>query len=167
MKHLLSIVLFISLMGSGSLWAEETATPAEAYTMCQKASAFLSKEGKRGLKEFEKSNGAFVWKDSHVWVTKCEENTCLPSPENKYIGLNMATKKCLVTGKLYVLDLCDKLKINQKGAWTEYWWPRSGFEGPQRRISFMLQVPGQPYQVVAGAFDATVTLKQLYKISNQ
>jgi hypothetical protein len=167
MKYFLSAVVVVSLLIPVSLMAEEIATPSEVYAMCQKASAFLSDKGSSGLKAFEKREGLFVWKDSHVWVVKCEENTCLPSPENKYLGLNIATKKCLVTGKLYVLDLCDKVKINPKGAWTEYWWPRAGFEKPQRRVSFMMPVPGQPYQVVSGAFDAKTTIPQLYKISDQ
>jgi hypothetical protein len=54
-----------------------------------------------------------------------------------------------------------------KGAWIEYWYPRAGYDQPQRRVSFMMPAPNTDYQVVSSVFDASTTMEELNKISNQ
>ena len=74
--------------------------------------------------------------------------------------------KCYKTGKFYILDLCSDAMYNPKGAWIEYWFPKPGYDKPQRKISFMMPVPGMAYQVVSGIFDESTTLEELNQISN-
>lgn len=40
-------------------------------------------------------------------------------------------------------------------------WPRKKGEQPSRKIAFIIQVPGQPYQVAAGIYNDTITLDEL------
>lgn len=141
------------------------ATPMEVYQKVSQAAQFLAREGKDGLAEFQKSNGRFVWKDSFVWVTECEKNYCLPTPGRKDLGLNLSQMKCYQTGRLYILSLCDEVADKPGGAWVEYWLPREGFDQPQRKVSFMMQVPNSPYQVVADIFDASTPTEELNRIS--
>jgi hypothetical protein len=163
----LAILLFPALIFAGSRADTNKATPKEVYNKVTEAATFLSKAGKGGLKEFEKRQGRFVWKDSYVWVTECEGIYCSLGPESQLVGLGISKVKCYKTGKFYILILCDRIKDKPNGAWVEYWWPKPGMEKPQRRISFMMQVPGQPYQVVAGIFDEATTLDALERISNK
>jgi hypothetical protein len=143
------------------------ATPQEAYQKVSDAAQFLKNAGAKGLKEFESPTGRFVWKDTFVWVTECERNYCLPTPRSRDIGLNLSQMKCHQTGKLYVLSLCDDIATHPEGAWVEHWQPRPGFDQPQRKLSFMMPVPGSPYQVAADVFDETTTMEQLNKISRR
>ena len=168
MRRLLIIfILFLpALAFAGSDLVTGKATPQEVYDKVVEAARYLSAAGEGGLKEFRNPTGKFVWKNTHVWVTQCEKNFCLPSPKSKDIGLNLAKMKCYKTGKFYILDLCSDAMYEPKGAWIEYWFPRSGYDKPQRKISFMMPVSGMRYQVVSGIFDDTTTLADLSKISN-
>jgi hypothetical protein len=162
---MLAVFLFPVFAYGGSPVATNKATPQEVYDKVVEAAGFLSKAGKDGLKEFEKPQGRFVWKNSYVWVTECEGIYCSLGPQSQLSGLGISKVKCYKTGKFYILILCDRVQANPRGAWVEYWWPKPGLEKPQRKVSFMKQVPGQPYQVVAGIFDELTTLEQLNRIS--
>jgi hypothetical protein len=143
------------------------ATPQEVFQKVAEAAKFLEKSGEKGLKEFENPKGRFVWKDTFVWVSECEKNYCLPTPKSQDLGLNLAQMKCHKTGKLYILSLCDDMANHPEGAWVEHWQSRPGFEKPQRKVSFMMQVPKSPYQVVSDIFDDATTLEELKKISKK
>ena len=147
----LAALLFPILLHPPSSVAADKATPQEVYDKVVEAAGFLSRTGSDGLKEFEKPNGKFVWKDSYVWVTECDGIYCSIGPESQLSGLGISKVKCYKTGKFYILILCDRIKDNPHGSWVEYWRPRPGAEKPERRISFMMQVPGKPCQVVAGS----------------
>jgi hypothetical protein len=143
------------------------ATPQEVYQKVTEAAQFLSKSGAQGLKEFENPKGKFVWKDTFVWVTECEKNYCLPTPKSQDLGLNLSQMKCHQTGKLYILALCDDMATHPEGSWVEHWQPRPGFKTPQRKVSFMAQVPGSPYQVVSDVFDDASSVEELNQISKR
>ena len=168
MKTLLAaMVLFPALAYAGPDTATSKATPQEVYNKVVEASLFLSKAGTAGLAEFEYPQGKFVWKDTNVWVTECDGIYCSLGPENKLIGMGISKVKCYKTGKFFVLELCEKIETSPSGAWVEYWWPEPGSKKTRRKISFMMQVPGQPYQVVSGIFDSTTPLEELEKISSK
>ena len=165
-KLILLILLFPALVAAGSETVAEKATPQEVHEKVAAAVQFLSASGEKGLREFENPNGKFVWKDTYVWVTQCEKQYCLPSPVSHKIGL-MSKVRCLKTGKFYILDLCGEVAENDSGAWVEYWWSKPGTDELRRKVSFMMQVPGTPYQVVSGIYDKSTTLEDLYKITNR
>ena len=166
-RLLILIILFLPAMAfAGSEMITGKATPQEVHTKVVEAVQYLSANGKSGLQEFQKPSGKFVWKNTHVWVTQCEKNFCLPSPKSKDIGLNLSKMKCYKTGKFYILDLCSDAMYNPKGAWIEYWFPRDGYDKPQRRISFMMPVPDMNYQVVSGIYDESTTMEELNRIAN-
>jgi len=162
MRNLFILCLLLpGLAAAQSELVTGRATPQEVYEKVTEAAQYLSNSGNPGLREFENPGGRFVWKNSYVWVTQCDELYCLPGPKSGDIGINIAKAKCYQTGKLYVLNLCFEAKDDPDGAWVEYWWPKPGHEKPQRRISYMRQVPGTPYQVVAGIYDDKTTLDAL------
>lgn len=168
MKYLaILIILLPSAALAQSELATGKATLQEVYTKVSEASRFLSETGAKGLQEFENPRGRFVWKNTYVWATQCEKNYCLPGPKSKDIGLNFSEIKCYKTGKFYILELCDKVIDHPEGAWVEYWWPRPGFDKPQRKVSFMRQVPGTPYQVVSEIYDESTPLADLNKLSSR
>jgi hypothetical protein len=165
MHVILLILLLPALALAQSEFVTGKATPEEVYRKVVEAAKFLVDNGEAGLKEFEKSRHRFVWKNTHVWVTKCEDNYCLPSPQRRKLGLISETR-CLKTGKLYILELCFQAGRNPGGAWVEYWQSRPGFTEPQRKISFMKQVPDSPYQVVSDIYDPSTPLEALNKLVN-
>jgi hypothetical protein len=164
--------IFCLLLLPSVLWAQSEmvtgkATPAEVVQKVREAAQFLSQNGESGLKEIENPRGRFVWKDTFVWVTECEKNYCLPNPRRQDLGINLSQMKCQQTGRLYILGLCDDMAAHPEGAWVEHWQPRPGFDTPQRKVSFMMQVPKSPYQVVSDTFDDETTLEALNRISKR
>ncbi len=58
------------------------------------------------------------------------------------------------------VNLCEVVK-NPNGGWVEYFWNKLGSDVPVRKISYMLNVPGQPYEVGAGIYNSDKTLDEL------
>jgi cytochrome c len=164
---LILIILTPALAFAQSELVTGAATVREVYEKVAEAATFLSKNGESGLDEFQKPHGRFVWKNAHVEVAKCIDNYCLPGPNSKDVGLNFSRLKCYVTGKFYIMDLCNKAMQNPKGAWIEYWYPRAGDDQPQRKVSFMMPAANTDYQVVSSVYDDSTTLEELNKISNR
>jgi hypothetical protein len=171
MRRLLPLLSLLVVMPAAALAQSEMvtgkATPQEVYQKVAEAARFLEKSGEKGLKEFENPRGKFAWKDTFVWVAECEKNYCLPTPKRQDLGLSLSQMKCHQTGKLYVLGLCDEVAAHPAGAWVEHWQPKPGIDKPQRKVSFMMQVPKSPYQVVSDIFDDATTLEELNKISRR
>ena len=152
---------FVCCTGIGL--AREKATPQEVYDMVLKAAQMIEQLGPDGLKALSDTK-EFVWKDSYVWAVNCSEKKVAAHPSKKYIGLDLSkiydknpdeSKR-----KLHNLEMCEGA-ANPQGVWVEYYWEKLGQKEPARKISFMIQVPGQPYQVTAGIYDDTTTVEEL------
>ena len=106
----------------GPAGAGEKATPREAYAKVTAAANYLSKAGEDGIGSLGDPKKGFIWKDSSVWVARCESNSCLPNPRAKANRVLISETKCYKTGKLYILDLCDRVVLMDHG--------RIRWEGP-------------------------------------
>ncbi len=165
MKKSVVFTLFMGLwvVFSGQGFAEEKATPQEVYDMVLKAATVVEQLGPEGLEALSNSK-EFIWKDSYVWAVNCSEKKVAAHPNKKLIGLDLSkiydknpdeSKR-----KLHNLELCEGA-ANPNGVWVEYWWEKLGEKKPSRKIGFMIQVPGQPYQVTAGIYDDETTIEAL------
>lgn len=166
--RLLPVAIFLLLPAAAqgqSEWATGNASAREVYEKVTEAAQFLAETGEQGLAEFENPQGRFAWKNTYVFVTQCEEFFCLPNAKSKEIGLQYSKAKCHLTGKLFILYLCGEVQGNSTGAWTEFWWPRPGFDKPQRKVAYMRPVANTAYQVVADTFDDTTSLAELNRMS--
>ena len=159
------VVLGMSVFLPGAGFAEEKATPQEVYEMVLKASQMVEQLGDEGINALSNSK-EFVWKDSYVWAINCGEQKVAAHPNHKYIGMDIGKiwdkNKDESKRKRHNLDLCEGAK-NPYGVWVEYYWEKLGSTEPARKISFMIQVPGQPYQVTAGIYDDHTTIEELEK----
>lgn len=145
--------------------AEEKASPEEVVKKVREAAEFLSKAGEAGIREFSDREGRWVWKDTYVWVLKCDEMTDAAHPINpKLVGKNLAGIKD-IKGVYLFAQLCEQSK-KPKGGWIEYWWPKVNEKQPSRKISFVLAVPGTPYQVAAGIYDEETPVEMLNALLN-
>jgi len=155
--------LFLLQLNCPSTATEQKATPQEVMEKVKEAAAFLHTAGEGGLSEFMDSNGGWVWKDTYVWVLKCDEMTDAAHPiKPKLVGKNLAGIKD-VRGNYFFVQLCEAAK-RPKGGWVEYWWPKVDEKLPSRKIAYVLSVPDSPYQVAAGIYDENISLEQLDKM---
>lgn len=168
MKKLIAtfvIFAFGLLMASVAL-AQESATPQEVYDKVLAASATLEQLGEEALPAFKDPKGEFVWKDSYVFVIDCKKDVIVAHPNNKLIGL----KNSVVKDKpgnirepiILGVEFC-KAAQNPNGGWVAYYWEKLGSDKPERKITFAVSVPGQPYTVAAGIYDDKTDIDALNK----
>ncbi len=156
-------VLLIGVAFVATSWAGEKATPQEVIAKVKEAAAVLEKEGSAGLAQFTNKNSKWVWKDTYVFVFNCQKGTVAAHPiKPQLAGKNLMGIKD-VKGNMFFVQLCEAAK-NPKGGWVEYWWPKPGEKTPSRKITYILQVPGQPYQVAAGIYDPNTSVADLNKL---
>jgi hypothetical protein len=163
---MIAIFLTISGLFAGSCFAGESATPQEIYDMVLKGATVLKQLGKEGLAAFNDPKGEFAWKDTYVQVYNCEAQQIVGhinpallawTPE-KFAGIKDPK------GNNITKLICEGSK-NSNGSWVEYWWPKPGETEPSRKITFVIQVPGMPYQVSAGIYDDKISLEELNKMN--
>ncbi len=158
--------------------AEEAATPQEVIVKVKEAAAYLEKNGKSGLKTFDSADSPFVWKDTYVFVYDCVAglaDVAHPVPATKTKTTKIAADKD-ATGRVIGPELC-KAAARPGGGWFEYmWWKPVKAEGAKhldyaktmsRKVSYMLSVKGQPYEVGAGVYNDTLTVKDLNALLKQ
>jgi cytochrome c len=153
------VVMLCFLMVGNTVFAEESATPEEVIAKVRAAAEFLSKAGEAGLAQFNDPKGQWVWKDTYVFVFNCGKEELVAHVSRNLVGvklLNFLDKN----GRYLGFDLCAEA-MNPKGGWTEYWWPKAGTNVPERKISYVIKVPGQPYEVSAGIYNPSMTIEKL------
>lgn len=165
MKKLMTIfTIWLALTSTGH--TGESATPQEIFDNVLKGMEVLEALGEEGLEAFKDPKGEFVWKDTYVQVYNCGARQIVGHINPKLLAWtpekfdSIRDKKDNPITKL----ICDASK-NPNGGWVEYLWPKPGETKASRKITFVVQVPGHPYQVSAGIYDDNVSLKDLKKIN--
>jgi len=144
-------------------YADENAAPQKAIQKVREAAAFITSAGEEGLREFMDKNGRWVWKGSYVFVLYCEKGTVAAhSMKPKLVGKNLMGLKD-TNGKLFFAEFCNAAK-KPKGDWVEYTWPKIGEKTPSRKMAYVGQVPGTPYQVIAGLYDENASVEEWEKM---
>lgn len=150
--------------------ADDRANPEEVIARVRAAAGYIEIEGEAGLSLFDEAEtDYYVWKGSYVFVWDCAADKVVAHPVLSNRGLAISTISD-TTGKALGPSLCDAAK-RPGGSWVEYSWPRTvrpdgadnlEYTGqPARKVTYMLSVDGQPYQVGAGIVDETHTLEEL------
>ncbi len=157
------LIATIGVFFTMTVYAGDQATPQEVIQKVKEAADYLSKKGEAGLADFNKKGTKWVWKDTYIFVYCCKKGTVAAHPiKPKLVGKNLMGLKD-IKGNMLFVRLCEAAK-NPKGGWVEYWWPKPGEKKPSRKISYILQVPGQPYQVAAGIYNDKITVDELNKM---
>ena len=107
----------------------------------------------------------------------CAADKNIAHPEAGTRGVTLSTIQDK-TGKRFGPLLCAAAE-RPDGGWVEYMWPKPvagsakggstdevAYEAePSRKVSYMLAVPDQPYQVGAGIYNDSLTVEELDKLS--
>lgn len=145
-KQLTMALALIALTGSQTVEvrAEETATPQDVIAKVREAAAYLEKNGDAGLADV-------ATPISTIKVNRVETNAD-------------------ATGRITGPDFCELAK-RPVGGWIEYKWYKPIKSPGQdqlayskdivRKVTYMLEVQGQPFQVGAGIYNETASVKEL------
>ncbi len=142
---------------------EDKATPEDVIKKVYEASQFLTHSDESALESFNERNGPWVFKDTYVFVFECAKGTIVAHPiKASLIGRSLLGLKD-IKGNFFFAQLCVVSK-KDAGGWVEYWWPKVDGQQPERKVTFMIQVPGTNYQVGAGIYDESKSVEDLEKL---
>ncbi len=167
-RSLIAAGAVVAAIGSGTALADDGVTPEEVIAKVREAAAFLGKEGKAGLAAFEGEGSPYIWKDTYVFVLDCAADVIVAHAVPASRGVAISGLRD-ADGKAYGADMCRAAAV-PGGAWAEYVWPKpvADAEGnvvysdeAYRKVSYVLGVAGQPYQVGAGIYNDPLSLAEL------
>ena len=165
----LALVIGLAVAGlPGASLADDGVTPDAVIAKVREAAAHLAKEGKAGLAAFEEAGSPFVWGDTYVFALDCAADVIAAHPVAASRGVKISSLKD-ANGKFYGAEMCAAA-AKPGGSWAEYVWPKpvKGEDGEVtyskeafRKVSYVVSVDGQPYQVGAGIYNDPMSLVEL------
>jgi cytochrome c len=141
--------LFVLCLGIAV--AQEQATKEECIAKCKEAAALINEVGvEAAMPKIQDAHGAFVWKDSYVYVAEIEAGKVLAHPMAPgMVGKTWAGLKD-AEGKMFGDDLVETARKGE--GWVEYVWPK----GPDKKLchkqTYVYRVPGKDMYVAAGVW---------------
>lgn len=143
----ISILVGVMVVLMLSVVAQEVATPKEAVQKCKDAVALIKAEGDGAFAKINNKNGAFVWKDSYVFVIDMSGVTVAHPMRPTHIGQNMMATKD-VKGKMFFAEFVKLAKTKGEG-WVEYHWENPVTKKVEVKVSYIMKV-NDKYIVGAG-----------------
>ncbi len=146
--------LFLGVMLSGVVGAEERATKEECIAMTKAASKMLEADKAAGIREINNPKGKFVWKDSYVFLMdksgKMLAHPFIPELLKKDTLLSDTDKNQLKPKKIFV-EFVDVAFNNGEG-WVDYKWPKPNKKVPSDKFTFIHRVGWTDMLVGAGTY---------------
>jgi cytochrome c len=151
-KNIPIVCILIVCLLSVSGWAEESATKEECVVKCHEAAAMITSKGvDAAIKEISNPKGAFVWKDSYVFLMNLD-GKMLAHPfqpeltkQEHVLLMTDPTDKALF---VHFVNLARKVGHG----WVEYMWPKPGKTTPSKKLTYIYRVPNQDLFVGAGVY---------------
>lgn len=156
MKRILIAALLVCSMiaFSGFAFAGDSATKDECVSMCKKAADLVTEKGAdAAFSEINANPGAFVWKDTYIFVLDSETGNILAHPiKPALIGKELLSLKD-INGTMIFVELLKAAKSDSGEGWVNYMWPKPGEKKPSKKATYVYKVPGQNIAVAAGIYE--------------
>jgi signal transduction histidine kinase len=154
MKQLLKLaiaILFTFAAVTGTAYAQEHGTAAEAKQMVQNALAHIKDVGpNKAWDDFNLPTGKWHNKDIYVFCYTFE-GTCLCNGNNKaLVGKNLIDMK-YPDGQLHIKKMAE-IASSKGSGWDEYPWPHPVTKKIEHKQAFIAKVPGANVFVAAGIY---------------
>jgi len=146
------IVLFFAFCLTITIWAQSSATKEECVVKCYEAAALISSKGVDSMtQEIGDPKGAFVWKDSYVFLMNMEGKMLAHPMQPELTQLPHCLLITDPTDKAIFVSFVNTARISGQG-WVDYMWPKPGKKAPSKKITFIYRVPGKNVFVGAGIY---------------
>lgn len=151
-----TIIAFVAIMLAAVVYAQSL--PVEIIERVNKAVEYIKTTG--DISVFKQRHSEWSQDNFYIFVFNCDEGVNVAHPINpKLVGKKMVGLKD-IKGNLFFLQMCEAAR-QPNGGWVEYWWPKPGTKIPVRKVTYVKQVPGYPYQVGAGIYNDDLSLDYL------
>jgi cytochrome c len=143
---------FLALGLSVFAWGQQSATKEECVVKCHEAAALVNLKGlPTAIKEIGEPKGAFVWKDSYVFLMNLEGKMLAHPMQPELTQLPHCLLITDPTDKALFVHFVNTARTAGQG-WVEYMWPRPGKTTPSKKITYIYRVPGKDVFVGAGVY---------------
>ncbi len=147
---MVGLVVLIGLCLAGNVFAE-SATKDECVAKSKEAAQMVKDKGLDAAKEeISKKDGAFVWKDTYVFMMDTDGVMLAHPMKASLVGTNMMETKDS-KGKLFFQEFATVAKESGEG-WVDYMWPKPGATEDSEKTSYILLVPDTNVMVGAGIY---------------
>ncbi|MFH1060604.1 MAG: cache domain-containing protein [Pseudomonadota bacterium] len=155
MKKLVTLATMLAMVLAFTAWAqaEDKATPKECVQKVQEAAKLIKEKGDAAFDALRDKKGAFVWKDSYVFVMDFEGIMKVHPMNPKLEGRNQNIIKDS-NGKMFNAEMLATAKSPGQG-WVDYSWVKPGASTPSPKVSYIVGVPDKKLIVGAGVWDMT------------
>ena len=153
MQKLVTVLLVVMMMlvGATAAVAADSATKAECIKKCKDAASMVRNMGlDKTIAEVNKKDGAFVWKNTYVFMMDLEGKMIAHPMKASLIGRNLLDLKDS-NGKEFFKDFMKVAKGKGEG-WVDYMWPKPGADKPSEKISYIYRPQGEDVLFGAGIY---------------
>ena len=159
MRIFAALSAFAVFMASSPVSAGQ-AMATEVIEKVRAAAALIEREGASGIATIADPASGYMWKDTYVFVVDCDADRVMANPAfPERVGGDIK-QHTDYAGFRYGPQLCETAS-QPGGGWIEYHWAPAGGGEAQRKVSYVVSVPGRSYQVGAGIYDAEASLSAL------
>jgi signal transduction histidine kinase len=148
------VSIFLGLMVSTVVFAEEKANKDECIAMSKAAAKMVAENKEAAIKEINNPKGKFVWKDSYVFLMD-KNGKMLAHPFSPQLlkkdNLLKETDYNRKNPKYIFAEFIDVAFKNSEG-WVEYKWPKPNQKVPSDKFTFIKRVGWTDMFVGAGKY---------------
>jgi cytochrome c len=151
-KSILVVCIVLASLWMANTVMAESATSDEAIAKCMEAAKLIQEKGiDPAGKAIGDKSGAFVWKDSYVFLMDMDGKMLAHPIKPELTKQDNLLSVKDTDGKPLFVEFVDI--ANQKGkGWVDYMWPKPGQEKPAAKSTYIYRVPGTQYFVGAGIY---------------
>lgn len=149
-----TLALLFGLFLAANVVAAEKATKDECVAKAKEAAKLYTEKGEaEAIKEINKKDGKFVWKDTYVFMTEFDGKMLAHPLSPALVGTNVqGLKDKGEPGKLLFKEFSEVAKTKGEG-WVDYMWTNPGDPKPRKKVTYVYRVPGKNVYVGAGIYE--------------
>lgn len=148
------LTLLFGLFLAANVVAAEKATKDECVAKAKEAAKLYTEKGEaEAIKEINKKDGKFVWKDTYVFMTDFDGKMLAHPMSPALVGTNVqGMKDKSESGKLLFKEFSEVAKAKGEG-WVDYMWTNPGDPKPKKKVTYVYRVPGKNVYMGAGIYE--------------
>jgi hypothetical protein len=145
-------LLVIFALCASPVWPDALATKEECVVKCHEAAALINSKGiEQGIQQIGDPKGAFVWKDSYVFLMDLKGRMLAHPFQPELTKMEHVLLITDPTDNALFVRFVNLARTVGHG-WVEYMWPKPGKTTPSKKLSYIYRVPGHDVFVGAGVY---------------
>ena len=110
--------------------ADEVATMDECVQKCSDVVDIINTKGaEEAIRQVNDKSGAFIWKDTYVYIMDLTATIVAHGPQPKFIGKNLMGLKDPITKNPWYPEVYKRIEAGDNSGWFDYHWKKPNANG--------------------------------------